>query len=371
GHFAFSDLSPGEYIVDADLQSFACPQPEHLILSDNTDIGTLRLVQPQPLDDIQQDVTWISGNAYLLQDDILVHPQAALSIQDGVLILAQPDAALIVAGEIQILGDPNNPVRFRLTPEAYALGADWDGILLEQPVSICVLSGLSLQGASTALRVVNGQAQVSNALISSPSSFAAYFSAAAQGSVAHSIILEGNQGLVADNCSPAFEYNLMLRTTGAGITVKSYSGSIVHDNVLLDCYTGIWSDWETSPQIHDNLISGGFRGLDAQNGFTAIVEYNEFQNQSQECIYLHVKNCYPLIEWNNFINAPVVILHVNGNAGQQADTVFAPNNYWDGQDAASISDRILDGHDIGSPENPIGPVDYIPFSASPVPGAGP
>jgi len=371
GHFALAGLSAGDYIVNAELPDFACPEPEYLTLAENADIGTLRLVQPQPLTDIQQDTIWTTGSVFLLQNEIIVHPQAVLTIQSGVLILAQADAALIVAGGIQVLGDPENPVRFRLAEEAHAVGSVWNGILLEQPASACELSGVSFQGASTALRVLNGPAQISQCLFWACSSFAAYFSANAEGSVAHSVVLEGDQGLVADNCSPDFEYNLVLRTAGAGISVKSYSTSPVHDNVILDCQTGIWSDWETAPQIHDNLISGGLRGLDAQSGFTALVRYNEFQNQLQECIYLHVKNCYPQIEWNNFVNAPAVILHVNGNAGLQADTVFAPHNYWDGEDAATIPDRIIDGHDIGSPDNPIGPVDFNPPSTNPVPEAGP
>ena len=371
GYFALAGLSAGDYIVNAELQGFACPEPKYLTLSENANIGTLHLVPPQPLADIQQDTGWSAGSVFLLQNDVIVHPQAVLTIQGGVLILASADAALIVAGGIQVLGDPGNPVRFRLTEEAQAAGSVWGGILLEQPVSACELNGISFQGASTALRVLNGQAQISQCLFWASSSFAAYFSANAQGSVAHSVVLEGNQGLVADNCNPVFEYNLVLRTASAGISLKSYSSSSVHDNALLDCQTGIWSDWETSPQIQDNLICGGWRGLDAQNGFTALVQYNEFQDQTQECIYLHVKNCYPQIEWNNFVNAPTVILHVNGNAGLQADTVFARHNYWDGEETAVIPDRIIDGHDIGSPDNPIGPVDFNPPSTIPVPEAGP
>ena len=371
GHFALTGLSSGEYIAEARLQGFACPEPLYLTLSESTNIGTLRLVQPQPLADIQQDTIWATGSTLLLGNDIFVYPQAVLTIQAGVLIWAEGDASLTVAGGIQIFGNPEHPVRFCLTEEAYGSGSAWDGMLLEQPTFACELSGVSFQGASTALRVANGQAQISECLFWAPSSFAAYFSADAQGSVAHSVVLEGNQGLVADNCSPDFEYNLVLRTAGAGISIKSYSGAFAHDNVLWDCQTGIWSDWETAPQIHHNLISGGQRGLDAQNGFTALVQYNEFQSQALECIYLHMKNCYPQIEWNNFVDAPAVILHVNGNAGLQADTVFAPHNYWDGEEVSAIPDRIIDGHDIGSPDNPIGPVDFNPPNLIAVPEAGP
>jgi hypothetical protein len=371
GEFAFDDLNAGSYSVDALLDGFACAAPRWLILPDNSNAGTISLVQPQPVADVQEDVTWLSGQAYRLLGEVLVHQQATLTIQSGALILADADAALIVAGEIQVQADPGDPARFRLTEEAAAAGADWGGIQLEHPVGGCELVGISVAGTSTALRVIGGQADIRESLFLAPNAFAAYFSAEAQGSISHSIVLDGDQGFVADNCSPTFEYNVLLRTAGAGISIKSNSAGEIYANVIQDCQTGIWSDWDTSPLIHYNLIAGGFRGLDAQNGFAAQVLYNHFTGQSQECIYLHVRDCYPQLENNNFIGAPITILHVNGNAGQQADTVLANYNYWDGEDLSGIPDRIIDGHDIGSPDNPIGPVDFDPFRTIPVPEAGP
>ena len=369
GYFHFPNLAAETYILDAVLEGYACAEPLLAVISTDADVGTLWLSPEEYVSGNLGQAIWDSGKVYRLSGDILILPEALLTIQQNVLILLDGDYTMTVAGGIQITASPQNPVRFRLSEEHFQVGGDWGGIRIDHPTNDCVLTGMVIQGAFTALQVSAGEAQVSECLFDAPGAYGAYFSANASGTVMNSIVRDGNNGLVADNSDPQFSQNLILRTSETGVIVKSYSQATLQENALLDCETGIWSDWYTSPLIQHNLISGGSRAIEAQTGFTATVRYNVFQGQESEGIYLY--NCYPLIENNNFINMPLNILHVNGNNGQQSDTVFAVYNYWDGEDATGIPQRIVDGHDIGSPNNPVGPVEYEPFLLTPVAEAGP
>jgi hypothetical protein len=228
-----------------------------------------------------------------------------------------------------------------------------------------------IQGAATALRIVGGSVQVQECLFEAPGTFGVYFSAGAEGWVDHCLVRDGDQGLTADNANPHFDHNIVLRMSGKGITAKTNSQAVIHGNVVMQCESGLWSDWNAAPLVEYNLFSGGSYGLDAQSGFVGTVRYNIFSSQSLQSIYLHVRNCYPLIQFNNFVNAPQTIFRVDGNSGQQADTIWAPENYWDGVATELIPTRIIDGHDIGSPGNPISLVEYMPPRATPVPEAGP
>ncbi len=371
GAFHFEDLNEGTYILDATLPGFACARPLIIDLPEDQDPDTLRLATLLPVSGNLNQATWHSGEAYLLTGNLYVLPEATLTIEQDVLILVEEDYTLTVAGGLEVQGAPTNPVRFRLTEDYSAGGGDWGGLKCDQPASLCELTGAVLQGASTALRVMGGVAQVSECLFDAPGAFGVYFSAEAAGWLRQSLVRDGDQGLVADNCAPHFEKNLILRMSGAGISVKTNSQATLHNNGLFDCLTGIWSDWETAPLIQYNIISGGSRALHAQDGFEALIQYNEFTGQTQDCIYLYFRNCYPIIENNNFFNAPDTILFINGFSGQQADTVFAPYNYWEGEEATGIPQRIVDGHDLSSPSNPVGPVIYEPFRMEPVPEAGP
>jgi hypothetical protein len=371
GSFRFDDLPAGSYFLDAALAGYDCPDPLFFTLPGGSNVGPLTLAEAQPVNGTLNSAVWESGEVYRITGDVLVPPGQTLTIQSGVLILLAGDYTFTVSGRILIDGIPAHPVRFRLTPEHHALGGDWGGLRLNETISACEITGVQFQGAATALRAIGGTAHVEECLFEAPAAFGAYFSAAAEGWVKHSIVRDGNQGLVADNSSPQIEYNLLLRMSGRAITVKTNSQATLYSNAMYDCQTGIWSDWNTTPLIHYNLISGGSRALEAQDGFTALVEYNEFIGQSVECIYLNIRNCYPTIRNNNFIAIPPTVLRINGNNGQQADTVYAQYNYWNGEDLSGIPALIIDGQDVGSPGNPISPVVFQPFRLTPVAGTGP
>jgi hypothetical protein len=371
GHFRFEGLAMGAYIVDADLAGWGCPQPAVVLVPDVNNLGTLHLATLQLVSGSLGDVVWPTGTAYQLTGNVTVLPSSDLVIQQGVLVEVPGDFNITVYGSLRVDGVPTDPVRWRLSPEQFQSGGDWGGLRLEQPVSSCDLTGMLIQGAATSLRVVGGTVQVQECLFEAPGTFGVYFSAGAEGWVDHCVVRDGDQGLTADNSSPHFDRNVVLRMSGKGITAKTNSQAVIHGNVVMQCESGLWSDWNAAPLVEYNLFSGGSYGLDAQSGFVGTVRYNVFSSQTVQSVYLHVRNCYPLIQFNNFLNAPLTILKVDGNNGQQADTIWAPDDYWDGAAMEVIATRIIDGHDIGSPGNPISIVEYMPPRSTPVPEAGP
>lgn len=369
GAFTIENVGEGIYILDAELDGFGCPQPLLVNLTGDTSVDTSRLYSEELISGIISETVWESGKVYRLVGDVIVPDNILLTIAPGVLITLAGDYSITITGGIQIDGSSSRPVRFRLSEDHFQSGGDWGGIKIDHPAFPCYLNGSVIQGAFTSLQVSGGNTLVQDCFFEAPGSYGVYFSADADGSVTHSIVRDGANGLVAENCDPQFSMNVVLRMSQTGIIVKSNSQAMLEENVLMDCETGIWSDWYPSPLIQYNLISGGSRAVDAQTHFEATIRYNVFENQQLEGIYVY--NSYPLIENNSFVNMPLNILHVNGNNGLQSDTVFAAYNYWDGEDATGIPLRIVDGHDIGSPNNPVGPVEYEPFRLEPVSGAGP
>ncbi len=374
GEFRFDGLNSGSYIVDAVFQDFACPSPAYTYLSSNLNIGTLPL---SPLHDINgyvaENVTWYDGEVYHITDDLIILIGYTLTIEGGALVLFEDRCAIEVFGSLRVDGTPANPAVFRLIETENANDDEWGGIIIKPDSGPCEIVGAAIHNTSTAIEIREGTAEISECLIRDASDFGVYFEADANGSVRHSIIVDGYTGITSRLSGPEFANNLILRMLGQGIVVNDSSVANINHNVLLDCQIGIFSDWHTEPSITYNLIEGGNIGIYAEEGFIATIQYNELRGQNEHGIYFTVGECYPdPFEYNNFIDMPWTILYVYGGAGLQADTVFAPYNYWDGESAVNIPNRIKDGSDhVTPPINPIGPVVFNPPLTEPVTWAGP
>lgn len=371
GDFQFDDLADGSYVVDAELLGYACPQPAFVTLQGSLNIGSLQVAQIQPLNEDLSSSTWHSGEVYEIMGNITVLPTAVLNIEQGVLVLIGGDFELKVSGTLNVAGLPTNPVRFRPAVGDSLQMDEWSGLRIEYSSGLSSIEGAAIQKASNAIRIKGSDVQISECLIGDAEVYGIIYEGASEGSTTHCILRNCGYGLMASNSNPAFTNNVILGISGTGIEAKNGTQADISNNAIVNCQTGLWSDWDTAPLIEYNLFSGGIHAVSAQNGFWATLQYNEFQDQTGECIYFNVGDCYPSIQNNNFRNMPQTILYVNGNIGQQADTVYAQYNYWDGEDAEGIPERIIDGHDIGSPNNPIGPVEFQPFRLQPVSGAGP
>ncbi|TKJ42532.1 hypothetical protein CEE37_02260 [candidate division LCP-89 bacterium B3_LCP] len=371
GDFSFENLGQGYYILSANLNGYACAEPVWLNLQGDTGIGTLSLSLLHEVNgNISNNTTWQTGKAYLVTGDIMVLPTAVLTIQSGVSILLDGDYSFTVTGGFDITATPLEPTRIWLSDDHYNSGGDWGGIHLSNPAFDCEISGTLIRSASTAVKVTGGTTQIVECLFDSARITGVNFQGNAQGSVEYCIFSEGNTGLAVSESDPELHHNLIVGLSAKGIEVKNYTQAHIHHNVLIDCQQSIWAGWDAAPILEYNLFQGGNKAIQAESGFFATIEYNEFAGQLVEGIYLK-NNCYPIISNNNFIDMPQTILHVNGNSGQQADTLEAEYNYWDGEDNTGIPDRIIDGHDIGSAGNPVGPVEYEPFRLQTVSGAGP
>ncbi len=373
GSFEFNDLSGGSYIVDVTLTGYGCPNPAFVSLHSNKDAGELQLIEVEEVNGyIDASTTWTSGSVHLITGDVSVLTGFTLAIEGGTLILLEGDYEIEIYGGLNIDATPANPAVFRLLQENYTAGDEWDGILIKPNSNPCEIVGAAIHGASTAIEVRGANTDIRECFIKESDSFGVYFEAGTTGSLIHSILVDGLNGITSSSSGPEFANNLILRMAGHGIEVKNSSLADIHNNVLLDCQIGIFSDFNTEPAITHNLISGGEVGIHAEEGFTATIQYNEFHAQETRGVNFTVGSCYPeAFEYNNFIDISYIIMEVFGGGSLQADTVFAPNNYWDGEDATGIPDRIIDGYDRSSPDNPVGPVVFTPYFTEPYPDAGP
>ena len=371
GDFHFDELQQGTYVVSAEMPGYACPEPALVTLEDNLNLDTLKLSTLEEVSGNLGTTTWSSGKAYLFTGDVMVLPGEVLTIEQGVQILSGGDYSLTITGSLQLDASPLHPVRFGLSESHFLSGGDWEGIQFENPTSASVISGAVFRGASTALKITGGEVNVSECLFDASSLGGVNFQGGSLGIVECCIVRDGTNGFVANNSDPEFTNNVILRMSEAGIRSVSYTEVDINHNIILDCQTGIFADWYTAPTIKYNLISGGAYAIDAQFYFTGDIQFNEIRQQSDEGIYLHERYCYPSIQNNNFSDMPQTILHVWGGAGMQSDTIYAPYNYWDGEDEDGIPSRIIDGQDYNQPNNPISPVEYHPFFLNKITEAGP
>lgn len=371
GAFSIENVGEGTYILDAELDGFGCSGPLLVNLTSDTSVDTLRLYPEEQISGIITEAVWESGKVCRIVGDIIVPDNVTLTIEPDVLITLAGDYSITVSGGIQIAGSPSHPVHFRPELDHYLSGGDWGGIRLEIPTGDCSLNGAAIQGAFTSLRVSDGAAQVSQCLFDTPGAHGVYFLGNSAGEVTHCIFRDGSNGLEADDCSPEFSFNVILRMDQTGISILSGADPVVVHNAILDCSKGIWSNLNNSPEIEYNLISGGNLAIEAAEGLWGTIRYNQIQMQNQEGVYFWVGKCYPLFEYNNFAEMPQIILRVTGWAGFQADTLYAPFNYWDGESGSNIPLRIIDGSETGTPGNPVGPVVFEPAVVNPWQEIGP
>jgi tetratricopeptide (TPR) repeat protein len=112
--------------------------------------------------EINDAAEWFPGaNPYVLQEAVTVGPQAVLTIHPGVVIQAGPAGRLIVRGRLDAQGTENMPIRFG--PQQQEQG--WKGIVLDHAAAESRLSNFEIEGADTALAILQSSPQVANGAI--------------------------------------------------------------------------------------------------------------------------------------------------------------------------------------------------------------
>jgi len=372
GQFGFPDLSAGSYIVNLEYAGYGCVSPAVISLHGDQDLGNMMMTEVEVVDgSINTHTVWQEGSVYLVTGDLNVNIGYSLTIEEGTLILLGGNYEINIFGKLTINGIPANPAVFRLQNGTYDSNDEWKGITIKATSDPCDITGAVIHDAAVAVDIRGANTEIRECLIKNSDSFSIYFGQGTTGSVINSIVMDGQAGLRSDGSGPEFANNLVLRMAVKGIEV-SESQANIHNNVILDCATGMFCDWDSSPMVTRNLISGGEIGLHAEQNFYATIQYNEFSGQSSKGIYFSYGYCYPeVMEFNNFTDMPENIMWVEGGGNRQADSVFARNNYWDGEDASGIPDRIKDGYDLSNANNTVGPVIFEPYFTDLVSGAGP
>ncbi|MGD6852682.1 MAG: hypothetical protein ACQCN6_11545 [Candidatus Bathyarchaeia archaeon] len=130
-----------------------------------------------------------------------------------------------------------------------------------------------------------------------------------------------------------------------GITVANNSASIIERNFITCCHQAI-SGVGTQATIKNNTLSGNINAIDICFNFPPIIDFNNFQNNSETNVVL--KN----MPWQEVL---------------VSRDIDAPNNWWGTTDTDSI-DRLI--HDKGD-DSALGKVKYTPFLTQPNPQALP
>ena len=133
-------LKPGDDLRDAAIDVHDADPDTHDACADPP-IGDCpplclrpRVIAGQPFTGVGRvvsgDETWTCDNLWILEDDTYVQ-RGTLRIEAGTLVLAEPDAALVIANNARLVveGERDAPVSIR-PPSDYAPGDEWRGLYM-------------------------------------------------------------------------------------------------------------------------------------------------------------------------------------------------------------------------------------------------
>jgi len=191
-----------------------------------------------PLDIAGELILTPGESPYLVEQMVLVRPQAKLIIKPGTVIWFQ-GLGMVVRGEIQAQGTLADPVRF------LGLSEDpWKGIFLDQGSGENIFSFCEISRAEFGLRIMNDKTMVDHGLIGSN-----IWGIVVDGGnleITRSIIRDSKKtGVAVRDGRLLMSESIIAENHGGGILLKNSSGKIENNNIVNN------NEWEL--KILDNL----------------------------------------------------------------------------------------------------------------------
>lgn len=311
--------------------------------------ATPSLAEPLTL---KRNETW-SGQVRL-KESVIVPANVTLTIQPGAEILFPKDAGLIVQGRLIAKGKANSSIVFRPTTGNKA--GSWQGISLEQGTKEgSELVRVLIEGASQTVTLTGAKLHIADSTlshsnkgilsgvgasliverttISDMSEGGIDASVGSQGKIVScqirrvanfgvqigkksAFFINDNQidgakiGIFISGDSPPIERNTIGHCEAGIVILQTSPGTIVRDNKISDCKSGIACHQFAAPVVEKNIIDRCELGIDCFQASSPAIRQNLLRN-SQRAISC-VQMCNPSITGNDFNdNKTAIYLHLS------------------------------------------------------------
>ncbi|TCK18886.1 parallel beta-helix repeat protein [Thiogranum longum] len=291
---------------------------------------------------VPTDTAWTAGSppqAYRITSDLVITAGTRLTLQPGVVLEFDDNVGLVINGELQVLGSPEQPVTFTSSNQAAPVKGIWTGIQFGATSGNSVIDGAVIEWAvngitaSTASNLVVTNSNIRNYSVSGIS-----FSGGSTGSITNNVINNFDQtgsGILVDQSSPLIDGNT-LRNNLYGIDISSAS-PLVQNNVIQENVIGILIRGDNANPV----VSG--------NTLAANTNYGVQVTGTG----LDATNPQPVVSGNNLYGNATAGLYVTGYGSSSSVVLDVTNNWW-GDATPVLGNQIL----VNAGDTPASAVDF-------------
>jgi len=278
---------------------------------------------------IPVDTAWTAGSPpqpYRITSDLIITAGTRLSLQPGVVLEFDDNAGLIINGELQVLGLPEQPVTFTSSNRTMPVRGIWTGIQFGATATNSAIDNAVIEWAVNGGNAASASnLVVSNSKISNYSNSGISFTAGSTGSITNNVIDNLNKigsGIIVDQSSPLIDGNT-LQNNLYGIDISSAS-PLVQNNIIQENIIGIHILGDNA----DPVVSG--------NTLAANTSYGVQITGTG----LDATNPQPVISGNNLYGNTTAELYVTGYGSGSSIVLDVTNNWW-GDAAPVLGGQIL------------------------------
>jgi len=307
---------------------------------------------------ITQDTIWaMVDSPFVVSKDIVVYPNATLTIEPGVEVKFGGAFSLIISGKLYANGT-EKPITFTSNKEEPVAGS-WKALMFNGPQK-SMLTACSIAHAIDGIYIENGDVEIENTNVS----LCSYNGINATNSkllVQNSIIsenLQNGMSITGNGQATILKNTIMSNGNGILLTGSEVSSVNITQNKISANMHGIQidADTHTSMEIIDNTVSSNDVGFYVSSLTSMSVTNNSF-SYNNIGIFFNLGN--HVAQYNDIYgNAMGVDVASNTTAN-------AEHNYWG--DPSGPHHETLNPSGTGNPVGGDGVnLDFIPFLAKPV-----
>jgi len=272
-----------------------------------------------------------SESPYILVGNLEVMPDIKLTIEPGVVVKSSGYNALIVNGNLQAKGTPDNPIKFVGLRE----GEKWDGIRFGKK-----------SFAYNSEDIIEGHGCI----------------------IEYCEIKDARVGILCEKASPLIQHNVV-ENCEEGIKCRDGSNPTIAYNLLKDNKDGITCEKYSSPEIKNNTITGKEgKGIYCKTYSSPTIAYNTIFGDGDTWWVgvLCQDSAAPKINHNNiYANGGANIKQLQNNPGEKSLEVDARNNWWGADNEEIIAKGVYDNHIKAN----LGKVIYKPYESNKISNA--
>ena len=228
---------------------------------------------------ITRDTVWtLTDSPFVVSKDVIVYPDATLTIEPGVEVRFGGEFSLVVEGTLSACGEENNTVTFTSNKDQPEAG-DWNTIELNGTRSSTLVYCV-VEYAKDGITIIDGTAEVKNNEITKNLQNGISITGDNQVTIQDNEISSNTNGILLTGSSTtgiSITENIVMSNTQSGIQLDAdeYSDLVILNNILSANKNGFCISGQASTYITRNSISYNTVGIFYERGQDHVAYYND------------------------------------------------------------------------------------------------